>query len=692
MKVAAEEIYRRAPRLCTSEQDYYPSPKLSSSQSPPSLEGGVLGTMPFFPNATQPYLDQCNLYDIGGHLIVNHEIINDAQQGIIYLSRKISTNAFYNSEERFPQPRCHNETRHGILGQMVEWIEGRINAQEKQILWIYGPAGAGKSAIAQTLCEIFSQRQALTASFFVRRGDNLLSKVDCILATIVYQLVKSIPEIRDDIGRAIAHDPTILSLCIEVQIRHLIVEPFLAFLSRSEMPSSLRYLVIIDGIDECISDENQSRLILHIAELIYAYRLPFTFVVASRPEPHIRNAFHDNPQISMITQYFELNPSDKDICAFLHHSFQKMRTTHPCLRSLNKTWPSQTELDILVYRSSGYFIYASTVIKFIGDEDMNPLENLEHILSRKSTPLSALDDIYHQILSTISPVRKPTFLSILEILMARGPIQASKLEKLLGLPEGDMRVIFRRMHSLLWNIDSECPVEFVHASFQDFLGDKERSGIFYANPIAGHATIAKSFLKQAGRGVLFPELSNDWLMHAKEGYTELNPGTFIKDLQAVNLDIWKQYIETWYIDMWYFDICCPLQYLACLINDLEDVFRSFGNYLLHGGDPLNPAQEVLEKLASLLDHAYESSLKSEEEGCLEARFLGESTEELVYDPIIRHGPIGAKEDDDETSLLKEFLLKKSSCKIFPTNSAAHEKSFTNCVRELGSTRDSIDFR
>ncbi|KAF9458855.1 hypothetical protein BDZ94DRAFT_1122297, partial [Collybia nuda] len=78
----------------------------------------------------------------------------------------------HNSQERYPQPRCHKDTRSAILGQIVEWIKGRTgSAHEKRILWIYGPAGAGKSAIAQTLCKTFAKRDGLAASFFFLRGD-----------------------------------------------------------------------------------------------------------------------------------------------------------------------------------------------------------------------------------------------------------------------------------------------------------------------------------------------------------------------------------------------------------------------------------------------------------------------------------------------------------------------------------------
>ena len=67
--------------------------------------------------------------------------------------------AAYDSRERDPAPRCLAGTRKEILKEIETWIEA--GHQGKSILWLHGPAGAGKSAIAQTVAETCAGRHKL---------------------------------------------------------------------------------------------------------------------------------------------------------------------------------------------------------------------------------------------------------------------------------------------------------------------------------------------------------------------------------------------------------------------------------------------------------------------------------------------------------------------------------------------------
>ena len=67
-------------------------------------------------------------------------------------------------------------------------------------------------------------------------------------------------------------------------------------------------------------------------------------------------------------------------------------------------WPSEDDLQVLIWRASGQFIYAATVIKFVdSDTDFHtPEEKLDIILKHgpmQSSVFSELDRLYTQILS-----------------------------------------------------------------------------------------------------------------------------------------------------------------------------------------------------------------------------------------------------------------------------------------------------
>jgi hypothetical protein len=48
---------------------------------------------------------------------------------------------------------------------------------------------------------------------------------------------------------------------------------------------------------------------------------------------------------------------------------------------LDVVWPTPDALDRLVAKSSGIFIYATTVIRFVDDEYCHPNDQLESVLA-----------------------------------------------------------------------------------------------------------------------------------------------------------------------------------------------------------------------------------------------------------------------------------------------------------------------
>ena len=81
------------------------------------------------------------------------------------LHREMTAAAFHNSKERFDPPKCHPNTRLAVLEKIMKWIKWEEDL-DAFIMWVYGPAGSGKSAIAQTIAEMCEQEMILLASFF----------------------------------------------------------------------------------------------------------------------------------------------------------------------------------------------------------------------------------------------------------------------------------------------------------------------------------------------------------------------------------------------------------------------------------------------------------------------------------------------------------------------------------------------
>ena len=160
-------------------------------------------------------------------------------------------------------------------------------------------------------------------------------------------------------------------------------------------------------------------------------------------------------------------------------------------------WPSKDVMGRLVSKSGGYFIYASTVIKFIDEESFSPADRLDQVLNRsnsalsplESPPFAELDKLYLQILSTCPTSQLLMLKRILGYvgLVATGEEvvcrTVAEIEALLDLPRGRVKLLLRGLRSLVsfeeW--ENGIVIRLNHASFEDFLHDKECSGDYHVD-------------------------------------------------------------------------------------------------------------------------------------------------------------------------------------------------------------------
>ncbi|KAJ7832697.1 hypothetical protein B0H13DRAFT_2289056, partial [Mycena leptocephala] len=164
------------------------------------------------------------------------------------------------------------------------------------VLWLHGPAGAGKSAIAQSFCQNLEVAHRLGASFFFKRGHSSRGTATKLFPTIAYQLAlsKNPFDLRQVISRTVEDNPSILDRSLSLQLRTLIVDPcrqtLIVNLCRRTLPKH-PVVIVIDGLDECDSQNIQQEILRSIGNTIRGEYLPLRFLIASRPELHIRDIF-----------------------------------------------------------------------------------------------------------------------------------------------------------------------------------------------------------------------------------------------------------------------------------------------------------------------------------------------------------------------------------------------------------------
>ena len=427
--------------------------------------------------------------------------------GLELLHQKIAPGAFHNSDERYDPPRCHPQTRKTVLQEIMDWVEDMD--RKTRFMWINGPVGAGKSAIEQTIAEMCHNAGILAASFFFSRNIAGRNDKSLLITTLVYQLTVSIPAIRGYVGSVLNDDPHLLSRSLEAQMLDLIINPLRrATLFREAKGKAQPYLVIIDGLDEC-GDADAQRYILGVLLLAAELRdVPLIFLIASRPEQHLRDCFEDKTLGPLTTRLVLDNKyhPDSDIRVFLQSKFQDIRETHSSRAHLPQSWPLEEDIDRLVEKSSGQFIYASTVMKFLYSPRHWPPDRLAIIFGiiprGKSTPFAEMDALYLHILASADE-NLPKALEIISFLLLfrheRLDPTPSFVASILSYHRRELTLTLSDLHSIIAvpvSPDDETPLHFYHASLGDCLLDHSRSGDnFFIDPGLAHRQIAMLIIK-----------------------------------------------------------------------------------------------------------------------------------------------------------------------------------------------------
>ncbi|KIL62503.1 hypothetical protein M378DRAFT_36011, partial [Amanita muscaria Koide BX008] len=275
------------------------------------------------------------------------------------MERFVSFSAQFDSSAQDPERICHPGTRQSVLKRMKDWIDDPSSTE--RIFWVHGPAGAGKSAIAQTMAQSCG-RQKVAATFFFFRSDASRNDGNRLFPTLAYQLAFSIPAIKDHIVQ------------------------------------SLHELIIIDGVDECADERLQQRFLTIIGNIVKDRSFPFRFLICSRPEAHIEDTLNKFKTLILPIDLAKLDDANRDIEKYLLEQFSSIASN----RGLDSSWPGREVIENIVYKSSGNFILASVVIKFASDEDSMPDDQIAIILNLKPpdrmSPFAVLDELYLEIL------------------------------------------------------------------------------------------------------------------------------------------------------------------------------------------------------------------------------------------------------------------------------------------------------
>jgi hypothetical protein len=371
---------------------------------------------------------------------------------------------------------------------------------EKRVLWLYGPAGVGKSAIMQSIAEGEADKQCLGATLFFSRPF-ARDRPPGVWPTISFQLAVKETAYRAYVRDEMDNNPKLLKKGMREQFRKLIVEPFG---QKQVIKPSKPLSIFLDGLDECRGEDAQVEIIQLVTEFVLEYpTAPLLWIIASRPEQHLKLAFEDQARDKVWRMFIPVDSSDacRDVERYLRSELDAIRKRYPFAISRTIQWPKEADFVVLARASSGLFVYATAIVRFVNDPLVgDPVSQLELILSiikrtfsspfQHGNPLAMLHLLYTQILELIPPASYFVTKRILGfLLLERGygawtPKSTSfwALCNLLGIKQNIAYGSLHKLHSVLYIPDPDAAfsssIKLFHASFSDFLEDPLSSGEF----------------------------------------------------------------------------------------------------------------------------------------------------------------------------------------------------------------------
>jgi hypothetical protein len=484
-------------------------------------------------------------------------------------------------------------TRQTLLAEMITWFEN-TELSAPRIFWLNGFAGTGKTTVARTMANWAHQRGRLAATFFFSRNIDATRVPSAIIPTLAYQIARYQPSLRPSICTSIALDEDIRDRSIASQVKTL----FGSLSSAATLNTSL--LIVLDALDEChLEDgcEGGNAIPLLFAQMASVPSIKI--LLTSRMEDTIKRKLGRLIDCQITLHDIESTIVQDDIRHYLARSLEKVASEW----DLVPPFPAEGVIDELVRRAGTLFIYAATVVKWVSDSKEQPDLRLEQIVKQDADELPyhyrPLDRMYAQILSQAAQttgsvkVRERALRNVLSAVVSlQEPVRAVALASLAG-EESHTRLILPLLASVLV-VNSDEPVRLFHASFPDFLTDKERcqDKRFLVLRSEGHLHLAvrcleimNTFLRQDICSIGDPSLFNDEV----DGLDQLLEHAAPPELRYA-------------CKYWHIHVCSSTTATSSLTESLE-VFCT--THLLHWIELLSLLGEIRSALASfrpLLTH------------------------------------------------------------------------------------------
>ncbi|KIM87374.1 hypothetical protein PILCRDRAFT_814882 [Piloderma croceum F 1598] len=397
-----------------------------------------------------------------------------------------------------PDKGCLLGTRETIIGEIVHWVNSPNGDDAARVFFLSGVAGSGKSAIAHNIAKLFDQQKRLGSSYCFDRADQVNRRPNNLLSTIALDIADLDHHWKSCLGNAVKGNRSLrTTLSATEQFKKFILEPARALTTVGPI------LVVVDALDESAEESSRKALLNALAKGISDLPSNFRMLITARPEPDIVDAFDGNQHIfCKYMNTIDEASNETDITLFI-----ETQLSH--IGSLELEWPNKLWCRMLTQSSGGLFQWASTACRAIkeGKRSLYPTERLSRFMSSAR----GLDGLYSEVLRQAFDADDDTVMSRFKLLMGRilatkEPLSVSAHSELRGDddPAGLVELILPSLASLLSGVNQQhVPVRALHASFFDFLTDRNRSKSYFVDPSQHSHSLMLSSLRVMESGLRF---------------------------------------------------------------------------------------------------------------------------------------------------------------------------------------------
>ncbi|RXW11445.1 hypothetical protein EST38_g14410 [Candolleomyces aberdarensis] len=295
----------------------------------------------YFDGASRFRIDQQIINSIAGN---QYQILNAGEDLTRRLNPILDASHTRNRKKSPPDSECFPGTREQPIREIIFWVDSGevmhistyVTIKTPHIYWLHGFAGCGKSSISLEVAKIFAKSGRLLASYFFFRGAGDRGTMERFTVTLAGQLVAAIPATAPLVEAAVKAQPGLVTgdASLATQLDLLLLSPFQTVVEAGILEEALargRFLIVIDGLDECEDKSSVEEFIDHLLDFFKKHpTIPLRVFIASRVEQHIRARLEvDGVRLGNLDSHWP----GEDIEKFLQGSFQAVAKRDRVIRA-----------------------------------------------------------------------------------------------------------------------------------------------------------------------------------------------------------------------------------------------------------------------------------------------------------------------------------------------------------------------